>query len=58
MEANTAVGLLFISIAIFGSVSVYSDAKSDQVAMQSGLQQCVVKFDGGVTKAWQKECSK
>lgn len=58
MHLNTVMAILFLSIAAFTSVAVYNDAKTEQTAVQNGLQQCVIKFDWGLTKAWQKDCPK
>ena len=58
MNYNTVLAILFVSVAVFGAVAVYSNALRDQAAMQNGLQECVVTFDYGVKTVWQKDCPK
>lgn len=58
MDSNTGVAIVAIAVVSFACVLVYNEAKTNQTAMQNGLQECVIKFDGGVTKAWMKECPK
>ena len=56
MNYNTVIAIIFVAIAVFASVAVYSNTLRDQAAMQAGLQECVVSFNYGVKTAWQKEC--
>lgn len=56
MQYNTVLAIIFIAIATVASVAVYSNALSNQAAVQAGLQECVITFDYGVKTAWQKEC--
>ena len=58
MDSNIVVAIVFICIAVFASIAVYSNALRDQAAMQNGLQECVITFDYGVKTAWQKDCPK
>ncbi len=58
MDSNTGVAIVFFCIAIVVSVGIYNTAKTEQTAMQNGLQECVVTFDYGVKTVWQKECPK
>ena len=58
MNYNSVMAILFVAIALFASVAVYSDSQTTRAAMQTGLQECMVKLDFGYAKLWQKECPK
>lgn len=58
MDSNTGVSIVAIAVVSFACVLVYNESKTNQTAMQNGLQECVIKLEYGITKAWQKECPK